>query len=49
MEELKKDVDAAKITSVHKSLLDNIQDLSLIKKSDLVAALHHQHSKSQLN
>lgn len=47
MEELKKDVDAAKITGVHKTLLDNIQDLSLIKKTDLVAALHHQVKNAQ--
>ncbi|EEC14640.1 conserved hypothetical protein [Ixodes scapularis] len=32
MEELKKDMDAAKIHTIHKTLLDNIQDLSSFKK-----------------
>ncbi|CAG2102808.1 unnamed protein product [Medioppia subpectinata] len=46
MEELKKDVDAAKLIPVHKSLMD-IQDLSLMKKADLAAVLH-QHQKAGL-
>lgn len=44
VEELKKDVDAAKINGVHNSLLENIQDLSLLKKTEIVAALH-QHAQ----
>lgn len=32
MEELKKDMDAAKIHTIHKTLIDNIQDLSSFKK-----------------
>ncbi|XP_054159603.1 transcription factor LBX2-like [Oppia nitens] len=47
MEELKKDVDAAKLIPVHKSLLE-IQDLNLLKKAELAAVLH-QHSKSSLS
>ena len=43
MEELKKDVDAAKISGAHKNILDNIQDLSLLKKTELVAALQQHH------
>ena len=47
VEELKKDVDAAKMTGVHTSLLENIQDLSLLKKTEIVAALHHaQHANN---
>ena len=42
VEELKKDVDAAKLAVIpHASLLDNIQDLTLLKKPELMAALHH--------
>ncbi|XP_023216873.1 transcription factor LBX1-like [Centruroides sculpturatus] len=32
MEELKKDVTAAKIQPIHSALLDNIEDLTLLKK-----------------
>ncbi|XP_013784044.1 transcription factor LBX1-like [Limulus polyphemus] len=35
MEELKKDVDAAKIHSIHKTIFNNIQDLSLLKSMEL--------------
>lgn len=56
MEELKKDVDAAKIihTGAHHihsgNILDNIQDLSLMKSQELqaAAALHLHHKKNQL-
>lgn len=47
VEELKKDVNAAKLNGVPASLLENIQDLNLLKKTDLVAALHHQHTHHQ--
>ena len=44
VEELKKDVDAAKITSSMHGVLD-IQDLTMLKqKSEIVAAMHqHAH------
>ncbi|XP_013790311.1 transcription factor LBX1-like, partial [Limulus polyphemus] len=35
VEELKKDVDASKIHTIHKTILSNIQDLTLLKKTDL--------------
>ena len=47
MEELKKDVDAAKLLPVHKGIID-IQDLSLMKKAEM-SALLHQHSKAQMS
>lgn len=46
VEELKKDCDAAKLAVAmphSHTLLDNIQDLTLLKKPELMAALHHHH------
>lgn len=36
MEELKKDVESAKILSAHKSFLENVQDLGILKKKNIV-------------
>lgn len=32
MEELKKDVESSKILTAHKSFLENVQDLGILKK-----------------
>lgn len=37
MEELKKDVESAKILTAHKSFLENVQDLGILKKKAIVA------------
>lgn len=36
MEELKKDVESAKLLSAHKSFLENVQDLGILKKKAIV-------------
>lgn len=36
MEELKKDVESAKILSAHKSFLENVQDLGILKKKTVI-------------
>lgn len=52
MEELKKDVDAAKIPGIHSTNIaithadNNIQDMSLMKKSDHLASALHLHKKA---
>ncbi|RWS16174.1 transcription factor LBX1-like protein, partial [Dinothrombium tinctorium] len=48
VEELKKDVDTTKILAIQSTILDNIQDLSLVKKPDIVAAFKLQHQKNSL-
>lgn len=35
MEELKKDVESAKILTAHKSFLENVQDLGILKKKNV--------------
>lgn len=37
MEELKKDVESAKILSAHKSFLENVTDLGILKKKAIVS------------
>lgn len=37
MEELKKDVESAKMLTAHKSFLENVQDLGILKKKALMA------------
>ncbi|XP_076372095.1 transcription factor LBX2-like [Tachypleus tridentatus] len=41
MEELKKDVDAAKMHTIHKTIFNNIQDLTLLKNTELQNAHAH--------
>lgn len=36
MEELKKDVESAKLLTAHKSFLENVQDLGILKKKAIV-------------
>lgn len=36
MEELKKDVESAKLLTAHKSFLENVQDLGILKKKPMV-------------
>lgn len=36
MEELKKDVESAKLLNAHKSFLENVQDLGILKKKAVV-------------
>lgn len=48
MEEFKKDVGAGKITNVHSKILESVQDFNLLKKSEMVAALH-QHAQNTSN
>lgn len=36
MEELKKDVESAKILSAHKSFLENVTDLGILKKKAVI-------------
>lgn len=35
MEELKKDVETVKVLSVHKSFLENVNDLGILKKKSV--------------
>lgn len=44
MEELKKDVESAKILTAHKSFLENVQDLGILKKKNV--ANHSDDEKS---
>jgi len=37
-EEVKKDLDTSKIIGIHKSLLDNFQNINLMKKQQVLAA-----------
>lgn len=37
MEELKKDVESAKLLTAHKSFLENVQDLGILKKKAVVS------------
>lgn len=36
MEELKKDVESAKVLTAHKSFLENVQNLGILKKKSVV-------------
>lgn len=42
MEELKKDVESVKILTAHKSFLENVNDLNILKKK----VVHEHHSES---
>lgn len=48
VEEFKKDVDAGKVTGAHTALLEAANDFNLLKKSEIVAALH-QHAQHTNN
>lgn len=41
MEELKKDVESVKVLSAHKSFLENVNDLGILKKKTI-----HDHTGS---
>lgn len=45
MEELKKDVETAKMLTAHKSFLENVQDLGILKKKNLPTS-HSDDEKS---
>uniref|UniRef100_A0A1A9WV89 Homeobox domain-containing protein n=1 Tax=Glossina brevipalpis TaxID=37001 RepID=A0A1A9WV89_9MUSC len=47
MEELKKDVESVKQLSAHKSFLENVNDLSILKKRP-VSRYHHDNQQNQL-
>lgn len=41
MEELKKDVESVKLLTAHKSFLENVNDMNILKKK----IVHHEHPK----
>lgn len=46
MEELKKDVETVKIMTTQKSFLENVNDLSILKRKPAVSAQFSQHDES---
>ncbi|KAL1137794.1 hypothetical protein AAG570_009490, partial [Ranatra chinensis] len=49
MEELKKDVETAKVFSVHKTFLENVQTFNILKKKSAVVGANEDKSPTMLD